>query len=141
MKGIPYGAVASWMVDAGGGAVHDTAAGGRPGHNGAERGAWQRSVRYLARDKTLGVEFRNWHDRHRGCASLALILESPDVDLSCIIDTMCPVSGRTPAQILHVRRAKHRRSLRHLTVKLSHHAAHIVGPCDQLRWLASYQVG
>ena len=29
VKVIPYGAVASWMVDAGGGAVHDTAAGVR----------------------------------------------------------------------------------------------------------------
>ncbi len=48
---------------------------------------------YLARNKTLLVEFQNGLDEHGGGASLglALFLMSP-VELSCLIGTRCPVT-------------------------------------------------
>ena len=103
-----------------------------------------RSVRYLARNKTLGVEFQNWHDRHGGCASLslALILESPVVDRKCIIVALCPVTGQTPAQTLHVRHTKYRRacwSCIHPFHALKRHSDHTAHE-NKLLWLAAYQL-
>jgi hypothetical protein len=96
-KGISYGAL-SWMDDAGGGGSQDTAA----GHHVSSRRQREASGCYLARNKTLVVEFRNGRVDHAGgFASLNLVL----------FLTICHVTGcLTPAQMLLVRTAIHGRS-------------------------------
>ena len=76
--------------------------------------------------------------------SLAVILESPGVDRTCIIVALCPVTSQTPAQTLHVRRTKYGRacwSCVHPFHALKRHGDHTVYTVEnKLRWLAAYQL-
>ncbi len=69
MRGVPYGSL-SLVDDAGGGVVHDTAA----GHHVSRRRQAEASLCYLAQNKTLVVEFQNGRNEHWGDASLSLAL-------------------------------------------------------------------
>ena len=60
----------------------------------------------ISQDKSGYLKISFWGE----LPDVALFLKSPQVELSCLIGTRCPVTGcLTPAQTLHVRPANYRR--------------------------------
>ncbi len=81
--------------------------------------------------------------------SLSFFLESPAVALSCLIGTICPITGcLTPAQPLHMRAANYRRSgCSALAHELKHHGGRTVHETTFVcvltlwRWLIVFVLG